>query len=835
MKKNIVRFVLSVFVFISAISIATTVLALTSNNVNDLLNSGIITQAEADMLNNILNASTSPTDIVSNNQSTCVNLQNNMYYGLRDASVNGEVSVLQDFLQSNNYLSNNPTGFYGLMTTSAVKAFQSANSISPVGNVGPITRAEIASLTCENGTSQVSTSSNQSCIPLGGSLGALYPGNNVQCCAGLVQQRADANKLGSRGTCVKQISIIAPIITSSNVRWEDGNVTVYGSNFSGTGDKGIFANLFNINDPYGVNYGSSATKLNNNVINFKLRENLPQGTYNLSVNDDGGQSNSITFVIGTGNQNTALIPQIYSITSPDQPFSIGDKINISGANFTGCDSVCASSNYNAQTIKVNLVDNNNNIYPNFASNVILADSNHLSFTIGNVVRAGTSYGIVISALNGQSRSVPFLINSDVIPTPNTCINNAICGQNSGNLQISLSTISKNIETITQNRNFVDLGHFDFFNNSKTQTAVYSLTIQIPSIIQLSNVHVYTGNGASILGISENSVVSPSSQTITFNNSEEGLFTVGPNTVTSISIRGDLPTNTNGQFSISLTGAAASIPIIAAYPISGTTISLSNPQILAPIINSINPTFGSSGTMVTLNGSNFFGTGDKGISVNLLNINDPYGTNYSSPVTLINSNMLSFAVRNDVPAGTYNLSVSADGGQSNTVNFYVNTQNVSTTTQTLIIPSITITSPNGGETWTLGNTYNLQFSSDKAYVEPVSNTGYGVGIALIRKGMESGPYCILAQGVAVVAGTNSFSVDLNKPCLNGGNLTAGNYKATVYHQTGYNLDINATSNNYFIISTTTTASLTPNSNVATALESLSTKDLIQIVKVLTGQK
>lgn len=132
MKKNIIKFVLSVFVIVSLISISSKALALTADDISMLLNAGIITQTQATSLTNTISSAAIPTDTVSSNESTCVSLQNNIYYGTRDSSVNGEVSILQDFLQANNYLSNNPTGFFGLMTTNAIKAFQSANNIAPL-------------------------------------------------------------------------------------------------------------------------------------------------------------------------------------------------------------------------------------------------------------------------------------------------------------------------------------------------------------------------------------------------------------------------------------------------------------------------------------------------------------------------------------------------------------------------------------------------------------------------------------------------------------------------------------------------------------------------------
>src|SRR3990167_9901043 len=80
--------------------------------------------------------------------SQCVLLNFNLRYRSRDANTNGEVSTLQDFLQSQGYLNSEPTGYFGLMTQKAVKSFQSAKGISPTGFVGPVTRAKIKATTC---------------------------------------------------------------------------------------------------------------------------------------------------------------------------------------------------------------------------------------------------------------------------------------------------------------------------------------------------------------------------------------------------------------------------------------------------------------------------------------------------------------------------------------------------------------------------------------------------------------------------------------------------------------------------------------------------------------
>ncbi|MCK5027061.1 MAG: peptidoglycan-binding protein [Candidatus Pacebacteria bacterium] len=82
-------------------------------------------------------------------QSVCLKLKNNLKYRSRDIWSNDEVSSLQDFLRSNNYLDSESTGYFGPLTEKAVKDFQYANGIDSTGFFGPITRSKIVSLTCE--------------------------------------------------------------------------------------------------------------------------------------------------------------------------------------------------------------------------------------------------------------------------------------------------------------------------------------------------------------------------------------------------------------------------------------------------------------------------------------------------------------------------------------------------------------------------------------------------------------------------------------------------------------------------------------------------------------
>ncbi len=67
-----------------------------------------------------------------------------------DTNLGGDVTRLQNFLVSNEYLlEGNITGYFGPLTLEAVKKFQAANGISPVaGYVGTLTRSKIKEIGC---------------------------------------------------------------------------------------------------------------------------------------------------------------------------------------------------------------------------------------------------------------------------------------------------------------------------------------------------------------------------------------------------------------------------------------------------------------------------------------------------------------------------------------------------------------------------------------------------------------------------------------------------------------------------------------------------------------
>ncbi len=94
-------------------------------------------------------------DVNPDQTSSCASITHNLQYRSRDINTSGDVSTLQDFLQSQGYLNSEPTGYFGLLTQIAVKSFQTKVGILNSGYVGPITRAKISSVSGCSGVTPI--------------------------------------------------------------------------------------------------------------------------------------------------------------------------------------------------------------------------------------------------------------------------------------------------------------------------------------------------------------------------------------------------------------------------------------------------------------------------------------------------------------------------------------------------------------------------------------------------------------------------------------------------------------------------------------------------------
>ncbi len=225
----------------------------------------------------------------------CAAFTHSLYVGSRDSFTLGQVSLLQRFLTSQGIYSGPVTGYYGYMTASAVARFQRDHGISPVGAVGPLTRAAINAIAC------------------GGNPPPVYG---------------------------------APSVTSLNPSYgQVGSlVTVYGSRF--TADNTIHFNGGVVPHAYSGN-GTSLTFIVPEALDpacyftvprcmtFAASQRVIPGNYNVSVENSYGTSNTITYTVTGGSQTNA--PIITSITPSFGP--IGTTFTITGSGFTSDNNV----------------------------------------------------------------------------------------------------------------------------------------------------------------------------------------------------------------------------------------------------------------------------------------------------------------------------------------------------------------------------------------------------------------------------------------------------------------------------------------------------------------
>ncbi len=89
----------------------------------------------------------------------CTNLAADLSYGETDSFSGGPITLLQNFLSAEGYMSATPNGHFGPATLSAVILFQTSRGISSTGYVGPLTRAAIGAESCPSSVVQQTNAS----------------------------------------------------------------------------------------------------------------------------------------------------------------------------------------------------------------------------------------------------------------------------------------------------------------------------------------------------------------------------------------------------------------------------------------------------------------------------------------------------------------------------------------------------------------------------------------------------------------------------------------------------------------------------------------------------
>lgn len=78
----------------------------------------------------------------------CVVITKNLSIGSTDTKTGNSVTSLQNFLRTQGFFAHVPTGYFGSVTSTAVKKFQAQEKLPTVGVVGVLTRAAIIRVSC---------------------------------------------------------------------------------------------------------------------------------------------------------------------------------------------------------------------------------------------------------------------------------------------------------------------------------------------------------------------------------------------------------------------------------------------------------------------------------------------------------------------------------------------------------------------------------------------------------------------------------------------------------------------------------------------------------------
>lgn len=207
---------------------------------------------------------------------TCVNIAYSLGYGSTDYYTKGSVSQLQQFLVGQGYFNAVylGTGRFGPITGRAVVQYQAAHGVSPVGVVGPITRATIYNQTCG---------------------GIIVPPTNQA--PGISTPNPSAGPVGT------QVTIPGYNLTSDNSVLIDGMVAVHSVAAKPTGIVCIAypcqgSQSITITIPEYV-----APYCGPGMHCAMMVRALTPGAYQLSVQNQNGTSNPQTFVVTEGSSN----------------------------------------------------------------------------------------------------------------------------------------------------------------------------------------------------------------------------------------------------------------------------------------------------------------------------------------------------------------------------------------------------------------------------------------------------------------------------------------------------------------------------------------------------
>ena len=407
----------------------------------------------------------------------CINLMWNLSFGSRGT----EVRKLQTFLVSRNYPGGGSwmiTGYFGRATQAAVRNFQMEQGLSPVGIVGPMTRAAIARVSC-GGTGYnpypYPTPPTYTYPPT-------TPPNNTTCYYTYPYICPPFNNY-------QNVTLTSLSVTSGQ---PGSSVTIYGSNFDYANNTVYFGTM-----PI-----ANVSSYNGTSLTVTVPSTVSQNAVNVYVTNTRGTSNTLTFNI-TGNICQYPYTNCYGSVniqylSPSSG-SVGTTVTVTGNGFSttgntvrfGAGVITGVNSPNGNTLSFVIPSQlggtsqfvTQGTYNVSVSNFSGQTSNALTF---NVTSSNSSGAPTITSVNGPTSLALNTQGTWTIQINNNQTNSyTTTSVNWGDQYISGAQLSANQTTYAQGNQTLT------FTHSYSQSGTYTITFTVTGVDGLSNTSTIT--------------------------------------------------------------------------------------------------------------------------------------------------------------------------------------------------------------------------------------------------------------------------------------------------------------------------------------------------------
>lgn len=653
--------------------------------------------------------------------SSCIELSINMRYRMRDTNTNEGVSVLQDFLNAEGFLNVGPTGYFGTATLKAVKSFQSSLGISPTGFVGPLTRSKIKATTCGSTGGTTATTGSTTTTVTTAPTATTVPG----CTSTIGYSPTTGRKCDSTTTVVDpEITLTANNVSDTLDIIENTSVT-----FSWNASN---ANSCSSSD--GMSNWATSYKPTSGSVELKDPITVSR-TYTITCRNSSGMSVSRSVRVNV-KENQSTTPSI-TVLSPNG----GEQIQ-EGATQTIIK--WSTKNFSGLNVSIDLIDSTGYV-TNIASNISNTGYYYWNTAVGvkGGYMSGYSYKIRISSNDKGPSAVDDSDSYFSIVAAGTVVTSAPTVEVIGTPTLSLQ-----------------------YDSARKESAlVANYRVKITAGSQALSFPTSSGTSWTPLGFSFRTTDGKSGSGVKVTTSGSTSISAGSSANYDIRLEANPNHILAGNYYAFVDSYVYGFDPVSGHQngIAATLIgnTKTNAVIVvgerAPYISSFN--CDPAPINCTLYGVRFHSISNQ---VTINGVTKTLPSNAGAGV-VIYFNPADFGI---TTSGVYSLQVSTSEGASNVVNV-----NVTVTPTTTTQPSITVTSPNGGEAWEIGNSYTIKWNQQN--VDSVT-------IFLMRTSSLHGPTIASSYSVPITASTGSYTYTVPS------NITLANtYKIWILgYKTGY---------------------------------------------------